>query len=104
MEKLTIKKENGLFFAKISDSIFEKLNNMEINLYDNYDEQNKEIKRIFNISENEDTNYLVAIKNSVERYYKGLMYGEYYNSIYFSDINSRRILLVSELQYMIDKN
>lgn len=67
--KKEVIKENGFLFAKISDKEFKKLNSINFDRMSiSYDEIDR-VKEILNVTDNDDLEYVRAIRNSVVKYY-----------------------------------
>ena len=61
--------EDGFLYAKISDKEFEKLNKIEFDEMFIKWEEIDQVKKILNIDDEDDIEYVRAVRNSIVKYY-----------------------------------
>lgn len=79
MEKLIIREDKGYLFAEISEDIFKKLNEITFDRCIIHMEQISLVHNILGISDDNNKEYIRAIRNSIVRYYSD-MARRYYNN------------------------
>ena len=72
-------KEDGFLYAKISDEEYEKLNKIEFDEMFISWEEIDQVKKILNVTDEDDIEYIRAVRNSIVRYY-GDKTSKYYHN------------------------